>query len=379
MKDELVVKSCRTYLVDLPLRRRHYMSFGAPDAVNFVMVKIETADGLVGWGEAATLGGPTWSEESSETIKVVIDRYIAPLLVGQNILEYQVTLQNIFSRLRGNRFAKAAVEFAVMDIVGKFYRQPVYNLLGGSYRDRVDLSWSLASGDLKNDIAEAKEKMEEGYRIFKLKFGVHPWQEDLERLRIARQELSDDVSLRVDVNQGWDRATAHKALIKMEPYSPAFFEQPLAKWDLEGMAALRGKTSIPILADESLESEQAALEMIRRQSADAFSFKLTKLGGLLNTHDVYFMTRTAGVAAYIGCMIESSVGTAVYLHFAATIPRLEFGCELFGPRLLKDDVVDNPIRIEDGKVFIPDGPGLGVKVNEDKIKQYQRDERTDTN
>jgi muconate cycloisomerase len=160
----------------------------------------------------------------------------------------------------------------------------------------------------------------------------------------------------------------------MEPYSPAFFEQPLPKWDLEGMAALRGQTSIPILADESLESEQAALEMIRRQSADAFSFKLTKLGGLLNTRQVYFMTRTAGVAAYIGCMIESSVGTAAYLHFAATIPWLEFGCELFGPHLLKDDVVDNPIRIENGKVFIPDGPGLGVEVNEDKIKQYQRNE-----
>ena len=121
MKDQLVVKSCETYLVDLPLRRRHHMSFGAPDAVNFVFVKIETTDGQVGWGEAATLGGPTWSEESAETIQVVIDRYIAPHLPGRSLLTYQVTLEKVFSRLKGNRFAKAAVEFAVMDIVGKFF------------------------------------------------------------------------------------------------------------------------------------------------------------------------------------------------------------------------------------------------------------------
>ena len=84
------------------------------------------------------------------------------------------------------------------------------------------------------------------------------------------------------------------------------------------------------------------------------------------------MSQTAGIAAYIGCMIETSIGTAAYLHFAAGIPRLEFGCELFGPILLKDDVANNPIRIENGKVLIPEGPGLGVDVNEDKIKEYER-------
>lgn len=372
MKVDLLVRSCETYLVDLPLQRSHHMSFGAPDRVNFVIVKLKTHNGIVGWGEAATLGGPTWSEESSETIKVIIDTYIAPQLMGQSLLKYQVTLQKVFSRLRGNRFAKAAVEFAVLDIVGKYYNQPVYTLLGGNYRDRVDLSWSLASGDLDTDIAEAKKKMEQGHRIFKLKFGVHHWKEDLERLRIARQELGEEVSLRVDVNQGWDRSTAFNALNKMEPYSPTFFEQPLPKWDFEGMAALRSQTAIPILADESLESDQAAMEMIRRQCADAFSFKLTKLGGLLNSRQVYFMSRTAGIAAYIGCMIETSIGTAAYLHFAAGIPRLEFGCELFGPELLRDDIVNNPIRIESGKVFIPEGPGLGVDVNEDKIKEFER-------
>ena len=107
------------------------MSFGAPDEVNYVLVKIETQDDLVGWGEAATFQGPTWSEESAETIKAIVDNYIAPRLIGRSLLPYDTVLSEIFSQIQANNFAKAAVEFAVLDIIGKFYDQPLYNLFGG--------------------------------------------------------------------------------------------------------------------------------------------------------------------------------------------------------------------------------------------------------
>ncbi|MGB1258037.1 MAG: muconate/chloromuconate family cycloisomerase, partial [Thiolinea sp.] len=338
MMSELTLASCETFLLDIPMQRSHHMSFGAPDAVNFVMVRLETVDGLVGWGEAATLGGPGWSAESSETIKVIIDRYIAPHLVGHSLLDYRCTLEQAFTAVRGNEFAKAAIEFAVMDIVGKFYQQPVYQLLGGAYRDAVDLSWSLASGDTDRDIAEAQEKMAAGqHHIFKLKFGVEPWCEDIKRLEKIRVALGDEAQLRVDVNQGWDRTTAQLALKEMAQYQPDFFEQPLEAWDLGGLALLRQQSPVPILADESFTGPHAAMEMIRQQSVDALSFKMTKLGGIVPALRAASLTETAGLAAYIGCMIETGIGTAAYLQFAAALPKLQYGCELFGPLMLRDD------------------------------------------
>lgn len=365
---DLVLKSCETWQIDIPMQRAHHMSFGAPAAVNFVIVKLQTLDGFVGWGEAATLGGPGWSAESAETIEIMINRYLAPCLIGQSVLDYGVCLTNAFATVRGNDFAKAAVEFAVMDIVGKFYDKPIYQLLGGSYRESVDLSWSLASGDTERDIEEAKSLMTNGHRIFKLKFGVAPWQEDIKRLEKIRLALGDSVSLRIDVNQGWDRATAQLALSEMAIYKPDFFEQPLEGWDVQGLAALRRQSTIPILADESFTGPHAAMDMIAQQAVDALSFKMTKLGGIVPAVKAHYLTSTAGLSSYIGCMIETGIGTAAYLQFAAAIPTLEYGCELFGPLMLKDDVLINPIKFDQGQVFVPTGSGLGIEVDENKVR-----------
>ncbi len=368
----LILKSCQTWLLDIPMQRSHHMSFGAPDAVNFVIVKLTTDDGLEGWGEAATLGGPGWSAESSETIQIIIDRYIAPLLVGKSLLNYRCVLTEAFTTIKGNDFAKAAVEFAVLDIVGKYYNAPVYQLLGGAYRTSVDLSWSLASGSQSKDVEEAREMMANGHRIFKLKFGVEPWQKDIKRLETLRLELGADARLRVDVNQGWSRTTAELALREMGQYQPDFFEQPLQAWDIQGLAILRTQSPVPVLADESFTGPHAAMEMVSQNAVDALSFKMTKLGGIVASLHAHVLTQTAGLATYVGCMIETGIGTAAYLQFAAAVPELEYGCELFGPMILKDDVLHDPIQYKPGVVCVPQGPGLGISVDEEKISSLAR-------
>lgn len=374
MKPPLTVTDCRTYLLDIPLQRPHVMSFGSVHAVNYVLVRLETAEGFVGWGEAATFHGPTWSEESAEGIRATIETYFFPRLQNSGLLDYRVALDHTFAPYQGNHFARAAVEFAVLDIVGQHYGQPVCMLLGGKFRDSVDLSWSLASGTLEGDVAEARQKYGEGYRIFKFKFGADSWPDDLIRLEAVRAELGDGVRLRVDVNQGWNLPTARKALQALNDAGIDFLEQPLPKWDLDGLAEVRAKSAFPVMADESLCSGQAALGMIRGRSVDIFAYKLTKLGGLLNALDTYHMAQTAGIGAYIGCMIETSIGTAAYLQFAAALPELAWGCELWGPEILKGDVADHPIRPVNGKVYLPEGTGLGVRVNIDKVRQYQKGE-----
>jgi len=363
----LTLKSCQTWLVDIPLQRRHHMAFGAPAAVNFTLVKLLTEDGLTGWGEAATLGGPGWSAESAETIKLIIDRYLAPRLVGQSLLDYQHVLHSAYAPVRDNHFAKAALEFAVMDLAGQYYQQPLYRLLGGAYRQAIDLSWSLASGDTATDIAEAEQKIAAGHRIFKLKFGADSWQNDLRRLAQIRAALGPEISLRVDVNQGWDRTTARQALREIAPYNPEFLEQPLPAWDIAGLAELKTHSPIPILADESFTGPHAALDLIKQQAVDAVSFKMTKLGGIVPALQTHTLIRTAGLASYIGCMIETGIGTAAYLQFAAAVPQLEYGCELFGPLLLQNDVLETPIHYQSGQVVIPQGYGLGIRVDESKV------------
>jgi muconate/chloromuconate cycloisomerase len=372
MDGAILIEDMKTILLDIPLKRSHVMSFGSPREVNAVLVKLTTRNGMTGFGEAVTFQGPTWSEESSETIKAIIEKYIFPILEGKDLLQYNVLLNEIESRVKGNLFAKAAVECAILDIWGKYFGQPLYNLLGGKYRDKVPLSWSLASGNIGTDIEEAKKMMESGYKIFKVKAGANSIAEDIEKIKSLREELGPLVSLRLDANQGWNVVEALKAIKEMEPYGLEFIEQPLPRWNIDGLAEIRKKVTVPIMADESVCDTFSCMKVIMDRAADIFSFKLTKMGGLLKARNIYSMVEAAGLEAYIGCMIETSVGTAAYLQFAASVPSLPYGCELFGPLLLTDDIVDNPIIFKDGFVFIPNEPGMGVTINEVRVEKFKR-------
>src|SRR5262245_17271119 len=177
------IASVRVVQADIPVARPHKMSFTTLEAVQFVFVRLETADGLVGWGEAACLGGPTWSEESSESVAATIERYIAPWLVGREAAGIELLVREMAKRVQGNPFARAAVEMALWDLNGRALGVPVHCLLGGRVRDRVPLSWSLAVADPQAEIEEARAKVALAHRIFKIKTAARPVAEDVERIR----------------------------------------------------------------------------------------------------------------------------------------------------------------------------------------------------
>jgi muconate cycloisomerase len=237
---------------------------------------------------------------------------------------------------------------------------------------KLDLSWSLASGSIETDIDEARAMIAKGHRIFKIKMGAGPLEKDVAKLALLRRELGPEVGLRADVNQGWDRRSAMRAIRELEESRPDFLEQPLQKWDLAGLAELRNKSAIPLMADESLSDAHSALDIIREGAADILSYKLTKMGGLARTLSVYHLAAGAGLGAYIGCMIETSLGTAAYLHFGAVLPKLDYGCELFGPLLLGGDIASAPVAYTEGQVMVPEGPGLGIEVDEGAVERYRR-------
>jgi len=366
------IAGVRIVQADIPLTRPHKMSFTTLETMNFVFVRLETADGLVGWGEAACLGGPTWSEESSESMAATIERYIAPWLVGREASGIEPLAREMARRVQGNPFARAAVEMALWDLNGRALGVPVHRLLGGRVRDRVPLSWSLAVADHDAEVDEALGKVARGHRIFKIKTAALPLAEDLARVRRLREALGPHVSLRVDANQGWDRSTALKAARSLEEWQVDFVEQPVPRWDLDGMAELGRQVSVPIMADESCFSPHDALAIARRGGVSILGLKVTKSAGLLGTMAIARIAEAAGMTCYVGCMIETSLGTAAYLHVALAAAPVAWGCELFGPLLLDGDVVRDPVRYADGCILGLDAPGLGVEIDETALKKWSR-------
>ena len=368
----LEIGDVRLVLADIPVRRPHHMSFTTLTAVNFVFVRIETRGGLVGWGEAACLGGPTWSEESAESIAATLERYVVPWLIGRDATRLEALRLEMARRVQGNPFARAAVEMALWDLNGRALGVPVHRLLGGRVRDRVPLSWSLAVGDADAELAEARALVARGHRIFKIKTAAHPVAEDVARVRAIREAVGSAVKLRVDANQGWDRPSALRAIRAMEPFDLDFVEQPVPRWDLDGLAEIARSVSVPVMADEACGSPQDALAIVRRGGVSILALKLTKSAGLAPTMAIARIAEAAGLGCYVGCMIETSLGTAAYLHAALAAPPVTWGCELFGPLLLTGDVVREPVRYADGCILALDGPGLGVEVDETALKEWIR-------
>jgi len=366
------ITGARVIMADIPVERPHKMSFTTLEAVNFVFVRLETSDGLVGWGEAACLGGPTWSEESSESVAATIERYIVPWLVGRDASGIEALSREMARRVQGNPFARAAVEMALWDLNGRALGVPVHRLLGGRVRDRVPLSWSLAVADAGAEIEEARAKVAGGHRIFKIKTAARPVAEDVARVRRLREAIGPDVSLRVDANQGWDRPTALRAIRALEPFGLDFVEQPVPRWDFEGMAEIGRRVNVPIMADESCFSPQDALQIARLGGVSILGLKVTKSAGIIGTMAIARIAEAAGMGCYVGCMIETSLGTAAYLQVALAAAPVTWGCELFGPLLLKGDVVREPVRFADGAILALDGPGLGVKVDERALAEWIR-------
>jgi muconate/chloromuconate cycloisomerase len=366
------IADVRVILADIPVKRPHAMSFTTLRAVNFVFVRIESADGLVGWGEAACLGGPTWSEESAESVAATIERYLAPWLLGRDADSIETLRLEMARRVQGNPFARAAVEMALWDVNGRALGVPVHRLLGGRVRDHVPLSWSLAVEDGDAEVAEAVDKVRLGHRIFKIKTAAHPLDQDLARVRRIREAVGPGVSLRIDANQGWDRPTALRAIRALEAYGLDFAEQPVPRWDLEGLAAIGRAVTVPIMADESCFSPHDALALARLGGISILALKVTKSAGILGSMAIARIAEAAGMGCYVGCMIETSLGTAAYLQVALAAAPVTWGCELFGPLLLDGDVTRRPVHYGGGAILALDGPGLGVDVDEDLLREWAR-------
>ncbi|UZN52041.1 muconate/chloromuconate family cycloisomerase [Cupriavidus cauae] len=368
------ITSVDAILVDLPTIRAHQLAMATMQQQTLVIVRLRASDGIEGIGEATTIGGLSYGEESPEGIKLAIDTYLAPALIGQDATNVHGAMARLNKVARGNRFAKSALETALLDAQGKRLGVPLATLLGGAVRDALPVLWTLASGDTARDIEEAERLLaERRHDTFKLKIGRRPVRDDVAHVAAIKRALGDRARVTVDVNQAWNEADAANGIAMLEAAGIDLIEQPIARENRVGLARLAARFVVPIMADEAVTGPEDAMELARLGAADVFALKIAKSGGIFGMLRTAAVGDAAGIALYGGTMLEGSVGTIAAAHGFCTLPQLAWGTELFGPLLLKDDVVLERPAYRDFALRLPDGPGLGLALDEDKLAHYRRD------
>jgi muconate cycloisomerase len=361
-------------LVDVPTIRPHVLSVATMNAQTMVIVRLYCADGIVGVGEATTIGGLAYGEESPEGIKLAIDTYLAPRIIGLDGARPAAAMATIEAIAVGNRFAKSAIEMALLDAQGKRCGLPLSELLGGRVRDTIPVLWTLASGDTAADIAEAEQSIgARRHNVFKLKIGKRALADDVAHVAAIKRALGGEISIRVDANQAWDEPAAKRAIAMLVDAGCDLVEQPIAASNRAGMARLTASSTIPIMADEALHGPSDAYDFASAAAADVLAVKVSQSGGLRAAKAVGQIGDAAGIALYGGTMLEGAVGTAAAAHLFSTFPKLAFGTEQFGPLLLIDELLTSPLTYADFALTVPTGPGLGIAIDEHALARLRRD------
>jgi muconate cycloisomerase len=368
----LKIEAIQTFIVDLPIIRPHLLSVATMQAQTLMIVKVICSDGITGLGEGTTIGGLSYGAESPEGMKLAIDQYIAPILKSANPARVPETMIAIRKAIKGNNFAKCAVETALLDAWAKRVGLPMSELVGGRLRDRLPVAWTLASGDTAVDIAEAEQMLErKRHNAFKLKIGRRSIDEDVAHVAAVKRALGKTASVRVDVNMAWSEVEANKGLAALEAAGCDLAEQPVES--PAALVRLAARFDLPIMADESLQGPETAFALARTSAADVFAVKIAQSGGLYQAGRVAAIADAASIGLYGGTMLEGAIGTIASAHLFSTFPNLTWGTELFGPLLLAEELVTEPLQYQDFELVVPTGLGLGIELDYDRLRFFQRD------
>ena len=358
----------------LPFAQPFKISQGARDTLETLIVRVHTDEGIVGIGETQAWRRQGSAELLWSLVRTIKDHF-EPLIAGRSPFDIGGILQTLNEALYNTLYAQAAVADALYDIAGKAVGLPVHKLLAGECRDRVRIGGLLAMKPTVGELMDsAQDFYERGFRHFGLKIGLDPKQ-DLANVLALRERFGDQVVLRVDANGALTYDAALALLKKLEPHDIDVAEQPIAIWDLEGLAALCRATSIPIMADESVSTDHSLLEVIRRRAATVVQTKIAKNGGMYRVWRLWTLASAAGMRIYPGNHPSTSVATAAVAQLCGAWPGpLMEGVFAVGVSgALGADIVTEPIVPVNGEIRVPSGPGLGVELDPDAIARFRID------
>jgi muconate cycloisomerase len=369
IRPPLVIRRVDAIPVALPLKKPMKMAGVTIATADNVLVRIEADGGLVGWGEAAS--APTMTGDIQGSLVAAI-RHLAPLLIGTDAWSSAALMRKLAGALYGNTGAHSAIELALLDLAGRAADLPAINLIGGALRGAVAPMWLLGNATPAEDAAEARARLAEGFRFFKVKVGVKSVEGDIASTLAVRNALGFEVPICADANCGFSPADARRYLDGTRDAGLLFLEQPLRSYDIKGLAALARVSAVPLGVDEGIHS----LDDVTAHAdagAGGVSLKLIKLGGLSAAVEAARLCARLGLSINVAAKIaESGIGSAAAINLACAAPSVDWGVSLTH-FYLAQDIVKVPPRIADGLVALPPAPGLGVEVDEDAVARFKVD------
>jgi muconate cycloisomerase len=371
--------------IGLPTRREHKWTGLQEPIGGYVILKMTDAAGLVGWGEAPVLkdwGGEfgRYFGESPGTVRAVVTQYLAPAVAGclpGDITELHARMDRA---LKGHPYAKAAVEIAAYDLAGLQMNVPSARLLGGVLRRRIAVTHSIGLIGFAEAEREVAQAAKEGIRTFKIKVGVDP-DRDVEMVSRVRDTVGPKVALCVDANQGY--ATPAQAIAtfrRMSRCDLIYFEQPVE--GIARLAEVARAIDAPVMADESAWNAHDVIEIIEKRAAQIVSIYTTKPGGLFRAMEVAAVARAAGIVCNVNGSVETGIGNRANIVLASVAPAVTLSCVVpvstpaqaqsgqVAGIYYTDDLIAAPMKFADGAIEVPAGAGMGIAVDEAKVRKY---------
>jgi o-succinylbenzoate synthase len=339
-------------------------SFGVISEKEFILVEVKDEEGLSGWGESGALMAPFYNEETVETNWHMLEDFLIPIILGRDI-EHPDEVSSLFSPIKRNNMAKAAIEGAVWDLYAKRHDQPLYRMLGGG-RTNIEVGVSIGIQKTVDDLLEVIDRhVKEGYKRIKVK--IKPgW--DVDVIREIRKQFPS-VPLMADANSAY-RLEDLPLLKKLDEYDLMMIEQPLASDDIMDHACVQKELATPICLDESINSYDDARKAIQLGSCKIINIKIGRVGGLTEAKRIHDLCAEHDIPVWCGGMLEAGIGRAHNIALTTlsnfTLP----GDTAASSRYWKQDIIEPEVTVEDGIIHVPDKPGIGYQPNLDAIHNF---------
>ena len=360
------------YHLAIPLVQPYHLSkvYGTMTHSNAVIVRVRTESGVEGWGEADP-GGLLFTGDTCELVMQSIRDGGTKRVLGHCVEEWVENSEG----LNNHGSIGAALDVAMYDALAKTRRQPLWTLLGEKCRDTIDLLWPTSSGTAVEDLNVIKPRINNGFHTFMLKMGSRSVEDDLVRMREVVQTLPSNVRVMVDANQGWSLEEALTFFDGIGDLPLVLIEQPVKADDHESLIRLRKVSPVPVSVDESLQTVEDARLIAKKKAASVFSIKVSKNGGLRTGLEIGHIAQENGISVLMNSMLELGITQCASLHLGCVLHNiLDCGHAYMSTLRMSDDITDFSDFIHQGKAGLPSGPGLGIRVDERKIKKYLKEE-----
>ena len=359
------------YHLKVPMKKTFRMSqaVGAIQVTEPIVVKVFADGGLCGYGETGVI--PGFSDETPGTILQVLKNNIGPAIIGMDPLNLARLHTAMDKAVKSNYAAKATVDLACHDILGKHLGVPVYKLFGGALHEEIPMMRSLGNDPSEVAVAETLGYRTEGYNTVMIKVGARTLEQDAETVVRIREAVGKDFHLVVDVNQGWDFDKTTKFCKLIKACDIDLLEQPVPSWDVDSLARIRRKFDIPVSADEGIVTIHDARQLIQKEAVDVFSIKVAKHGGLYRAREIVTLANAYGIKCLMNSMLEEGITQAASLQLGCTLPNLaDMGHAYFSPLRLEDDITTYSSQLANGIARINDKPGLGIELRPEVFEKF---------